>query len=44
MKWVREVVYEKYHAVGEQDIDLVHIFDSADDAFAYLEKLDGVDA
>ncbi len=41
MAWVRSIVLQKYHAVGEQDLELFVIVDSAEEAFAYIEKSDG---
>ncbi|MBP9759814.1 MAG: TIGR00730 family Rossman fold protein [Candidatus Pacebacteria bacterium] len=39
--WFRSSLLEKFHAIGHGDIALVHVVDSADEAYTLISTLDG---
>lgn len=41
MAWVRTTVLEGFHAIKETDLELFTIVNSADEAYAFITKLDG---
>jgi uncharacterized protein (TIGR00730 family) len=41
--WFREQLLAKYQAIGEADLELYHIVDSADEAHALIRKLDSTE-
>ena len=38
MEWIEESLYKKYGTVGRDDIDLIHVVDSVDEAYEYIMK------
>lgn len=41
MQWVETTLLETYHAIGEQDLHLFYIVDSAEEAIEQIRTLDG---
>ena len=39
LDWIWETVYEQNGAIGEVDMELFHLVDTADEAYAYIKKL-----
>jgi uncharacterized protein (TIGR00730 family) len=37
--WLRHTVYEKYRAVGEDELTIYHVVDTAEEAFAFIESM-----
>jgi len=37
--WIQKEVYQKYQAIKKEDLDLIKIVDSAEEAFNFLKKL-----
>jgi len=42
--WFQKSLLDEYHAIGQGDLTLVHVVDSAEEAYAYIQKLDGKDS
>ncbi len=40
LDWFDATLYTTYHSIGPADSTLVHLVDSADEAFAYIQELD----
>lgn len=38
MEWIEGSLYKKYGTVGRDDIDLIHVVDSVDEAYEYIMK------
>jgi hypothetical protein len=38
LAWMRNVVLDQYHAIGPEDFDIVHVVDSAEEAFEIIHK------
>jgi len=36
LKWIKEVVYEKYQAIDEQDLEIYQLVDSAEEAYKLI--------
>jgi len=36
IKWIKEVVYEKYQAIDEQDLKIYQLVDSAEEAYKLI--------
>ncbi|MDR3642596.1 MAG: TIGR00730 family Rossman fold protein [Candidatus Doudnabacteria bacterium] len=39
LDWIMQIVLQKNHAIDEKDLDLFHLVDTADEAYAYIKKL-----
>ena len=39
LDWIWETVYEQNHAIDQKDLDIYHLVDDADEAYAYIKTL-----
>lgn len=38
--WIKKSLLEEHRTIGKNDLDLFHIFDTADEAHAFIQKMD----
>lgn len=38
VEWIKNVMYEKNHAISEEDLDLFHLVDTADEAYEFIKN------
>lgn len=41
LAWFTQTLYETYRAIGKEDVALVYVVDSADEAYTLIQSLDG---
>ncbi len=39
LTWIRDDIYSQHHAIDEQDMEIYHLVDSADEAYDYIKKI-----
>lgn len=39
LDWIEKVIYEKNHAISKEDMDIYHLVDTAQEAYAYVKSL-----
>lgn len=41
LEWFITTLFEKHRTIGKEDVDIFHVVDSAEEAFALIQKFDG---